>query len=344
MKITFLLAALTACAAPGMAPSASASCGNCSCGATAFPETQSKLQQDRRAILAMAGEYKVSFRFVETVPLVAGYESREPKVSGATEFVDVIVDEPGHIELQHVLVMGEGDAARVVKHWRQAWRYEDEHLTTYRGHNTWETRALSPEERDGRWTQFVYQVDDSPRYEGIGEWVHEGGTSTWESEPTWRPLPRREHTTRDDYHVMACVNRHTITPTGWTHEQDNEKVVLTDTGEVDRVLVREAGLNVYDHLGKGIAAGETHDFSAGRDYWSRTAPFWSDVRDAWDARFNSTGRVQLRDRVEGRTLWQHMFAYARNLVDAQAYDAEEGQVFIAETLEAFELDEAVAAR
>ncbi|MEM7807696.1 MAG: DUF6607 family protein, partial [Planctomycetota bacterium] len=160
--------------------------------ADSHADAKTKLEKDRQAILAMAGEYKVSFQFMETVPLVAGYEFFPPKTSGATEFVEVISDEGNVIDMQHVLVMGKGDKSMVVKHWRQAWVYEDSHLTTFKGNNTWETRALSAEETAGKWTQFVYQVDDSPRYEGIGEWTHEGGVSAWESEETWRPLPRRE--------------------------------------------------------------------------------------------------------------------------------------------------------
>jgi len=38
--------------------------------------------------------------------------------------------------------------------------------------------------------------------------------STWEPEVSWRPLPRRDGTTRDDYDVIEAVNRHTITAWG----------------------------------------------------------------------------------------------------------------------------------
>jgi len=39
--------------------------------------------------------------------------------------------------------------------------------------------------------------------------------STWHSENTWWPLPRREFSVRNDYNVLSGSNRHTITPTGW---------------------------------------------------------------------------------------------------------------------------------
>ena len=46
--------------------------------------------EDRAAILAMQGEYAVTFRFEETVPLAAGYEARESKDSGAREVVILV--------------------------------------------------------------------------------------------------------------------------------------------------------------------------------------------------------------------------------------------------------------
>ena len=32
-------------------------------------------------------------------------------------------------------------------------------------------KKLTKKESKGKWIQKVYQVDDSPRYEGIGTWV-----------------------------------------------------------------------------------------------------------------------------------------------------------------------------
>ncbi|MEM8920633.1 MAG: hypothetical protein AAGB25_04650, partial [Pseudomonadota bacterium] len=44
-------------------------------------------EQDRKSILAMTGDYKVTFDFTETVPFLEGYELKEPKLSGAHESV-----------------------------------------------------------------------------------------------------------------------------------------------------------------------------------------------------------------------------------------------------------------
>jgi hypothetical protein len=330
---TFIVAAVAACGLGGFANLARAQ--EC-CSAKTDVVVDSKMEQDRQAILAMAGEYKVRFQFHETVPLVEGYEFHDPKDSGATEFVEVIVDEPGLIDLQHVLVMGSGEDARVVKHWRQTWTYEDDFLTTYKGNNTWETVELSDEEAVGTWTQFVYQVDDSPRYESVGTWVHDNGVSVWEGNETWRPLPRREYTKRSDYDVMGCVNRHIVTPTGWVHEQENQKIVLAEDGTVEKILVRESGLNTYDRFGYGIADGETHDFTAGRAYWAKTSDFWSDVREAWSEKLDTTGTVTLKTEVEDKKLWQHMFGYANDLASGETFDTQASKQFVQETLDAFE--------
>ena len=82
----------------------------------------------------------------------------------------------------------------VQKHWRQDWRYEDTDLHVFIGRNRWVRQTRTAEEARGRWSQAVFQVDDSPRYEALGEWEHYGSYSAWTSERTARPLPRRETT------------------------------------------------------------------------------------------------------------------------------------------------------
>lgn len=61
---------------------------------------------DRRAILAMLGNYEVKFNFDETVVLKPGYERKAPKRSTAFEHVLLVEDAGKRISLQHILVMG----------------------------------------------------------------------------------------------------------------------------------------------------------------------------------------------------------------------------------------------
>ena len=228
---------------------------------------------DRRSILAMAGEYRVRFAFDETAALATDYAPRAAQRSGGTELVEVVADDGNTISLQHILVLGKDHV--VVKHWRQDWRYEPARLLRFRGNGRFESEATTEAQRSGAWSQTVYEVDDAPRYAGIGRWRHDQGVDAWESDRTWRPLPRREYSKRKDYQALEVVNRHTLTPSGWVHEQDNTKLVLDAGGA--HAIAREHGINSYTHVGD-------YDFSAGRDYWKRTSAFWAGVRARWAAR------------------------------------------------------------
>ncbi|MEM9336025.1 MAG: DUF6607 family protein [Pseudomonadota bacterium] len=294
-------------------------------------------ERDRRAILAMAGGYRASFDFIETVGFVPDYVPKRPYQSWGTEYVYVVEDRADFISLQHILVMtflNDNDelvGPMVVKHWRQDWQYEDTELHVYTGHNTWERVELTADQAAGTWSQSVFQVDDSPRYQAIGRWQHDANYSSWLSDETWRPLPRREFSVRDDYHALVGTNRHTITPTGWVHEEDNLKVVLDDNGELageTPYLAREAGFNRYERV-------LDHDFTAGDDYWELTQPFWSDVRAAWTALFAEQGSLTLMDSYNDQSLFMTMFMFAGNISDENPYDADAGRSFIDQTLSDF---------
>lgn len=296
-----------------------------------------RLERDRRAILAMAGAYRTTFDFIETVGFTADYQPARPYQSWATEYVYVIDDQPRFISLQHVLVMtfvqpdGGVSEPMVVKHWRQDWRYEDPEIHVFTGHGRWQRRALPAARTQGRWSQAVFQVDDSPRYQAIGRWRHHANHSTWTSAQTWRPLPRRETSVRDDYHALVGTNRVTITPRGWIHEEDNLKTVLSEAGELhpqQPYLAREAGLNRYRHI-------VDYDFSAGDAYWRRTAPFWREVRRAWDEVFARHDSFRLRAEVDGQRLFEVMFALADELTGDRSIDTETARTRIAGELDRF---------
>lgn len=268
-----LLAACAATPYGGTAAHPAAAAGTAARVERALPvcsDPAERYECDRRAILAMQGEYRVSFHFDETVALAPGYDTRPDKDSGGHELVLLVEDAGDRIVLQHLLVTPDG---AVIKHWRQDWTYQPLTHWTYAGDQRFVRRTRTREEVAGAWLQAVYEVHDGPRYAGIGRWNHRYGVSTWTSERTWRPLPRREYTTRSDYDLLNVENRHTITPNGWTHEQDNTKVVRREGR--DRVLVREFGFNDYR-----LVAG--YDFSPARRYWEQTAPFWAAVRARWD--------------------------------------------------------------
>ena len=231
-----------------------------------------QFEQDREAILAMTGDYRVTFDFTETVSFVEGYELKPPKLSGGFEVVRVVEDTGDFVSLQHLLVVGPADNPMIIKHWRQDWQYEPTEVMMFIGGNAWEMQDLPPHAGTGQWSQTVYQVDDSPRYGAVGFWTHDNGISEWTPPVEWRPLPRRDMTTRSDYHAVDAVNRHTITPFGWVHEQDNTKLILS--GEAPVALVREIGVNTYRH-------SDELDPAPAEAYMEKTADYWAHVREAW---------------------------------------------------------------
>ncbi len=175
-----------------------------------------KLNADRASILAMAGAFKVKFDFQEQTAWQSDYTPIASKVSGGHEVVRVIEDTGRKISLQHILVIDIGDGKTgLVKHWRQDWVYEPENVLVYAGPNQWKVDAVPQTMRKGRWSQTVWQTDDSPRYGGWGEWTQEGGVQRWRSNWTWRPLARRDAVRKLVYDRYKAINRHSPTPTGW---------------------------------------------------------------------------------------------------------------------------------
>ncbi len=247
-------------------------------------ENKDTFEQDRKAILSMAGAFQVEFQFDEVATFSTNYTISKPHRSGAMELVKVIDDRGDFISLQHVLVVGKDDSQQVIKHWRQDWQYEPETIWAFIGNKIWSPYDVEPETRTGAWSQTVYQVDDGPRYASVSRWQHEGGQSMWESGETWRPLPRREHTIRDDYDVLVGTNRHVLTHNGWVHQQDNQKVALRNGGIT--ILAREIGVNTYK-------SADDVDLSIAEKYWDEKQDFWSAVRNAWKDVFYHSQNVRI---------------------------------------------------
>ncbi len=265
-------------------------------------------ERDRRAILAIAGNYRTSFDFIETVGFVADYRPPAPYQSWGTEFVTVVEESERFISLQHILVMritlpsGVISEPIVMKHWRQDWTYEPTKITEFIGNQKWETRSLTPDSTRKKWLHSVYQADDSPRYQSLGNWQHSHNYSSWQSDTTWRPLPRRAFSTREDYDVLIGINKHTINPTGWVHEEENLKVSLQASGE-QHVLAKEVGLARYERI-------SSWDWSERHRYWSNTEPFWKEVRLQWSEEFSVGRNLQIKKDIDGMPLHAAMFRLA----------------------------------
>src|SRR5690606_8762443 len=122
----------------------------------------------------------------------AAYAPLGPKVSGGYEGARVIEDRGRRIVLQHLLAVQPAGKDHVIKHWRQDWEYDPARVLVYSDRHTWRWEEVPERMRTGRWSQTVWQVDDSPRYGSWGQFETQGGVRRWRSNWTWRPLARRD--------------------------------------------------------------------------------------------------------------------------------------------------------
>lgn len=262
----------------------------------ASAEAKAAFEKDRASILAMAGDYRVTFDFRETVAFVPGYELLDPKRSGGFESVRVIEDTGAKISLQHLLVVtmpesedSDRDKTVVIKHWRQDWVYEPARVLTYDRSGRWVLTDVAGDKRKGAWSQTVWQTDDSPRYGGVGRWAYSDGVSRWMSDETRRPLARRDAVRKPVYGWYVGTNRHALTPNGWVHEQDNAKVGLKDGQPA--TFVHEVVLNTYrKETGYNVKAAD--------DYWAATRDYWAQVRADWDSAITRGGGVTVAEEPE----------------------------------------------
>lgn len=258
---------------------------------------QDKKKEDLKAIKSMCGCYEVEFNFAETFSYSKdeNYKPSKTKHEKALEWVELLEDQPNKVVMQHLLIVSD---TMIIKHWRQDWEFENTKLYQFNKDNTWKFQSLSKDAVRGQWTQRVYQVDDSPRYEGTATWVHVDGRHYWEN-TTDAPLPRREHTIREDYNVLKRTNVHEITKQGWTHDQDNEKIQRDDSGK-DVVIAKEKGTDYYKKVADSKCA-------AGQKFWKENAAMWKNVRTKWQTIFDRNKNLSLEAKVERKSLFSYLF-------------------------------------
>ena len=210
----------------------------------------------------------------------------------------------------------------VQKHWRQDWTYEDKKILEFQGNNEWVIK--DHKNIRGSWSQAVYQVDDSPRYESYGTWVHEKGASRWISQITKRPLPRREHTIRNDYDLLQGINKISILPWGWVMEESNDKIKNPSS-----FVGAEYGLARYQRV-------KNYDFNSAYDYWNSTKEYWDIVRYTWEDILFSEDKFCLRKEVKNSPLFMHHFAQAELFKDSN--DKKSAAESVKETISNFKND------
>lgn len=265
-----------------------------------FATAQDKKQQDLTAIKDMCGCYEVTFNFTETFNYSSDslYKPSATKVDKALEWAQLVTDEENKIQIQHLLQVGNPAEPMIIKHWRQDWLFENQDLYTFDANNKWVYEHKSKSDVAGQWTQKVYQVDDSPRYEGSSTWLHLDGKSYWEN-TTPAPLARREYTTRSDYNVLLRGNRQEITDYGWLHDQDNHKIIKEE-GKEDILLAKEKGYNTYVKV-------DDSRCKAAANWWKENTAKWELVRAKWDNVYARNKDLSLEEKVDNKVLYKHLF-------------------------------------
>ena len=262
---------------------------------------KSQKNKDVQAIKQMCGCFEVTFNFAETFEYSDDtlYKPSRTKHETALEWAGLVVDDKNKVSIQHILQVGNPAEPHIVKHWRQDWLFQNSDFYMFSHDNKWNFETKSKSEIKGQWTQKVFQVDDSPRYEGSGSWIHVDGKSYWES-TTDAPLPRREYTKRSDYNVTVRGNRQEITKNGWVHDQDNKKV-LRETGKKDLILAEEKGYNTYVKV-------EDSRCKAAADWWKSNQEKWKLVRTKWTEVYGRNTNLALKAKVDNKPLYKHLYS------------------------------------
>ena len=257
---------------------------------------------DIESIKSMCGCMEVSFEYAETISPLKDYKFHQNYKTGGKEFAFVIEETPNKIVIQHLLIVGKNT---IIKHWRQDWVYENTQFLMFEKDLSWRKKTLTKNEVKGQWSQKVYQVDDSPRYQGTGSWIHKDNKHYWES-TTDAPLPRRERTKRNDYNVMNRTNRHEITSNGWVHEQDNKKIKRE--ANQDLLIVEEKGWNRYTKI-------DDSNCIAAKKWWENNNKYWYFVRNTWDNIFKMEDKIKLEKNVDESMLFEELFNIGDEVAD-----------------------------
>ncbi len=264
-------------------------------------EAQTKKKKDIKSIKEMCGCFEIRFNFAETF-VKTGDENYKPSKnysSKGLEWAQLITDNKNEISIQHILISGSKERPYIIKHWRQDWLYQNTDFYMYNYNNNWNYVKKDKKEVKGQWTQKVFQVDDSPRYEGSGSWVHVDGKSYWEN-TTSAPLPRREYSKRSDYNVMERGNRQEISLTGWVHDQNNKKINRKN-GNKDIVLAHEKGHNNYVKV-------EDSKCESAVKWWVENENKWKNVRNKWEEVYGRNKDLNLKKSVNKTPLYMVLFS------------------------------------
>ena len=174
---------------------------------------------------------------------------------------------------------------------------QNQEFFLYDSNNVWKFLNKSKNQVKGQWSQKVFQVDDGPRYQGSGTWVHVDGKSYWES-TTPAPLPRRERDIRNDYNLTIRGNRVEIMNNGWAHIQDNQKIIRTNN--INNTIAKEKGYNSYRKV-------EDERCKYALKWWNENYKKWTIVKDVWNDIYNKKQTLKVSQLYKQKPLYMYLF-------------------------------------
>ena len=244
-------------------------------------------ERDRRAILAMAGTYRVTFDFLEVAPFTAQDKPNAPYQSWGTEKIYVDADDGKSISLVHILEMrvvqkdGSISEPMVTKHWRQDWRYEPAHIVEYQGRDRWQRRKLDARGGEGAWSQSRVS---GRRVAALCE--HRSLAAHAEL----LDLAERRHAgvrcrvaNGACAMTIRCWSARTATPSSSDRLDSGRKQSEGGADRSARRSMRRGRISRASTVLRATSAFAIADFAAADRYYERTKQFWDEVRDRWSA-------------------------------------------------------------
>ncbi len=269
-----------------------------------------QLVKGKQNIEKLCGCYDVEFKYAETFSPDPAYKYHaRDEISSGLELILPVEVSDRKMVLQHLLIITD---SMIIKHWREDWTYENPVIWKYKGDKTWTKELLKPEQVKGKWTQSVWEVSDAPRYQGVSEWINTDSKTFWQNTAD-APLPRREYTVRDDYNILQRTNRIILTGEGWIHDQDNQKIIRNKG--TDKLLVEEKGINTYKKTDDSKCA-------AAKAFWKKNEAYWAKVRDAWAGYLSTHSSVALKDKIDGKPLYQYLNDLAAEVAAGKVKNAD----------------------
>lgn len=251
-----------------------------------------QLAEGKKNIENLCGCFDVTFKYAETFSPNKSYKFHDRESLRGIELVLPVEVSDKKFVLQHLLLV---DSDMVIKHWREDWIYEAPELFVFQGNKQWTKQTLLLQDYKNKWTQSVWEVDDAPRYQGIGEWISNKDKTYWESIAD-APLPRREYTVRNDYNILKRDNRIVVIGDSWRHEQDNQKIRRTAGN--DTLIAEEKGINTYNRIADSKC-------EKAKEWWQKNGAFWNQVRAEWENYFKTANSVSLKSKINEKRLHEY---------------------------------------